>query len=100
AVFLLNEEDARYAAEVLGVAPERLAVLPNGLAAELLDLPESGDPERFFSLLFLGAWTAAKGADLLPAIVHRLFRADPRFRLTVAGAGGPPERVLADFFPQ
>ena len=100
AVFLLNQEDARHSIERLGLSPDRVHVLPNGVPDELLALPApEPDPERRFHLLFLGAWSPQKGADLLPAIIDRLFARDPRFRLTCAGTGSPAEAVLADFAP-
>lgn len=100
AVFLLNQEDARHAIERLGISPERIHVLPNGVPDELLAFPApEPDPERPYRLLFLGAWSPHKGADLLPGIASRLFAEDPRFRLTCAGTGGAAEAVLADFAP-
>lgn len=101
AVFLLNQEDAEHAAARLGIRPERIHVLPNGVPDELLALPEpAGDAERAFRLLFLGAWSPAKGADLLPGILRRLAERDPRFRLTCAGTQAPAEEVLAAFAPE
>lgn len=101
AAFLLNREDADYALERLGLPPERVHVLPNGLPDALLALPEPDpDPERRFRLLFLGAWSPIKGADLLPGIVRSLFAADPRFRLTCAGVQVPADEVLAAFAPE
>lgn len=101
AVFLLNREDERLAVERLGVPAGRVHVLPNGLPDELLALPEpAAGAERGFRLLFLGAWSRDKGADLLPAIARRLFAEDPRFRLTCAGTGVAEGAVLADFAPQ
>lgn len=100
AVFLLNQEDARHAIERLGISPKRIHVLPNGVPDELLALPApEPDPERRFHLLFLGAWSPQKGADLLPGIASHLFAQDARFRLTCAGTGGSAEAVLADFAP-
>lgn len=100
AVFLLNREDERYAVETLGLPPERVHVLPNGLTGELLGLPgPDGSPERLFRLLFVGAWSPAKGADLLPGIVRRVFAREARFRLTCAGTGETEERVLSGFDP-
>jgi glycosyltransferase involved in cell wall biosynthesis len=98
AVFLLNQEDARYATGRLGLPAARIHVLPNGLPDELRHLPEpDGVPERLFRLLFVGAWSPAKGADLLPAIARRVFPRDERFRLTCAGAQEPAGRVLDAF---
>lgn len=101
AVFLLNQEDERYAAEHLGLSPRAVHILPNGLRQEVLAMDEpNASPERVFRLLFLGVWSPIKGADLLPRIAGRLFRADPRLRLTCAGVQVREERVLADFAPE
>jgi glycosyltransferase involved in cell wall biosynthesis len=100
AVFLLNQEDARHAAGALRVPPERIHTISNGLPPYLTEMqaPEA-DPERLFRLLFLGVWSPVKGADLLPAIVRRVFAGDPRWRLTCAGTQTSPEEVLAAFDP-
>jgi glycosyltransferase involved in cell wall biosynthesis len=100
AVFLLNREDEEYATHRLGIRPDRIHVLPNGLRNELLAPPPEPRAGRLFHLLFLGTWSPFKGANLLPGIVHRLFQADPRFQLTCAGVQEPRERVLADFTPE
>ena len=101
AVFLLNQEDERYAAGKLGIPAEKIRVLPNGLPEDLLRLPEpEARPDRAFRLLFLGAWSPAKGADLLPEIAHRLFARDPRYRLTCAGVLVPEAEALAAFAPE
>jgi glycosyltransferase involved in cell wall biosynthesis len=100
-VFFLNQEDAHWATERMGLAAAKIHVLPNGLPDRMLDLPEPAPaPARPFHLLFLGAWSPAKGADVLPRIAARLFAGDPRYRLTCAGTGETVERVLADFSPE
>ena len=100
AVFLLNQEDALHAEGELGIPPRKIHVLSNGLPDSLLRMETPApDPERLFRLLFLGAWSPAKGADLLPAIVRRVFPLDPRWRLTCAGTQGSAESVLAVFDP-
>ncbi len=100
AAFFLNREDADHAVERLGLPAGKVHTLSNGLPDSLLQLAEPpADPERLFRLLFLGSWSPAKGADLLPAIVRRVFPRDPRWRLTCAGVQEPPERVLAAFDP-
>ncbi|HVT18461.1 MAG TPA: glycosyltransferase family 4 protein [Thermoanaerobaculia bacterium] len=99
-VFLLNHEDAQFAVQRLKLAPERIHEVPNGVPEELLRVADPDGPEdRAFRLLFLGTWSAAKGADLLPRIAARLFRSDPRYRLTCAGVQVPEEMVTADFDP-
>jgi len=100
-VFLLNQEDKRYATGCLGLRPDRVHLLPNGLRDVVLAMGEpDGSPDRIYNLLFLGLWSPIKGADLLPRIAHRLFQADARFRLTCAGVQERAEDVLADFAPE
>jgi len=100
-VFLLNQEDARWAIDRMGVPAARIHILSNGLPDRMLALPEpEPTPDRPFHLLFLGAWSLAKGIDVLPEIAHRLFAADPRYRLTCAGTGETVETVLAGFAPE
>jgi glycosyltransferase involved in cell wall biosynthesis len=97
---LLNHEDEQYAVSRLGLPAGRIRVIPNGVPEEVLHIPEPDGPgSRAHGLLFLGSWSAAKGADLLPRIAALLFRADPRFRLTCAGVQVAPEEVLHDFDP-
>jgi glycosyltransferase involved in cell wall biosynthesis len=101
AVFLLNKEDTQFAVENMGVPAAKIHTLPNGLPDRLLALPEpQAGPDRPFQLLFLGAWSLAKGVDLLPRIAARIFAADPRYRLTCAGVGETVESVLANFAPE
>ena len=100
AVFFLNQEDTAHAVAALRIPPGKIHTLSNGLPPYLMGMGEpAADPERLFRLLFLGAWSPAKGADLLPAIVRRIFPRDPRWRLTCAGVQETPARVLAGFDP-
>jgi glycosyltransferase involved in cell wall biosynthesis len=100
AVFLLNQEDARHAAVRLRVSSARIHTISNGLPPYLMAMEKPGDdPEMRFRLLFLGVWSPIKGADLLPAIVRRIFPSDSRWRLTCAGVQTSPEEVLAAFDP-
>jgi glycosyltransferase involved in cell wall biosynthesis len=100
AVFLLNQEDRDYAVEKLGIPAGKIHTLSNGLPPYLMAMGEpAADPGRLFRLLFLGVWSPVKGADLLPAIVRRVFAGDPRWRLTCAGVQTAPEGVLAAFDP-
>jgi glycosyltransferase involved in cell wall biosynthesis len=100
AVFLLNQEDQAHAVGALGLDAGKIRVLSNGLPPYLLGMGEpAADPERLYRLLFLGAWSPAKGADLLPAIVRRIFPRDPRWRLTCAGVQQAAAEVLAAFDP-
>jgi glycosyltransferase involved in cell wall biosynthesis len=99
AAFFVNSEDARYAVQYLGVSPRRAHVSPNGVPAHLLAGSAPLSHQRLFQLLFIGAWSPMKGADLVPAIFTALHGRESRFRLTCAGTQASAERVLSDFPP-
>jgi glycosyltransferase involved in cell wall biosynthesis len=98
-VFFLNREDSRHALDVLGLPAASVHTIPNGVTRHLLATANDAPEPTAFDVLFLGRWSPAKGADLLPAIVRRVFAEDSRFRLTCAGVDISEEQVLASFAP-
>jgi glycosyltransferase involved in cell wall biosynthesis len=78
---------ARYARDAVGIAPERVAVVPNGVAAGQLLPPAGPSGEGTTTALWLGLMQPVKR---LPALVRAA--ADvPGLRLTLVGDG--PERA-------
>lgn len=73
---------------------ERVAVIPPGIDQALLEAPD--DAPRA-GALYVGAWTARKGADVLVRAYVLARRACPDLALTLAGTWQPAERVLAAF---
>lgn len=64
--------------------------VPNGVDFERFAIGASEKNERKeFSVLFAGAMTFNKGADLVPAIYDSLMRRKVRFRLVICTSGGP-----------
>jgi glycosyltransferase involved in cell wall biosynthesis len=78
----------------LGVAPERIVRVPNGVDMETFAGPRTGDPGAP-RIGMLAVLAERKGFDLavdaLPAILAR----HPRARLAIAGEGPERERILA-----
>ncbi len=90
---VLGERDRNFLIDGLGVAPERVVVLPNAVPdpGPPPDRHHPGEPVR---LLFLGHLSARKGVgELLTALARPELRARP-WRLDLAG-GGEVERFRA-----
>lgn len=66
-----------------GLAPERLAVLHNGVDRALFSMPVDRDPH-----LLLYTSHPSKGLEAAKAVLRRLRVHDPRFRLAVCGGPG------------
>ena len=78
----------------LGVDPDRVHVLPNGVNAELFR-PESPEPEvkerwgldESLVLGFVGGLRPWHGVEVLPALLDRLVRRHPALRMVIVGDG-------------
>lgn len=78
----------------LGIAPEKILVLPNAVSAESLDTPADGAPIRArhgctdaIVVGFVGWFVAWHRLDQLLAQFAPLARAEPRLRLLLVGDG-------------
>jgi glycosyltransferase involved in cell wall biosynthesis len=88
-ILLNNEDERRYAAEVLG-HPAKSVNLPNGLSdARLAQLNgAAGDPAARLAkprVVFIGHWSRRKGSGDLPRIVARVRSAVPTATFLFAG---------------
>ncbi|MCE9608694.1 MAG: glycosyltransferase family 4 protein [Chthoniobacter sp.] len=78
----------------LGIAPEKIVVLPNAVSVESLDIPADGAPVRArhgcadaIIIGFVGWFVAWHRLDQLLAQFASLARAEPRLRLMLVGDG-------------
>ncbi|NOK33088.1 glycosyltransferase family 4 protein [Corallococcus exercitus] len=95
---LLNEGDAVFAREQLGVPASKLSVIGHGLDAAFhgLALP-APLPEGPLRLAMVGSFLKAKGVDDVIAAVTRLHAQGLSFTLTLYGTGTPEPEVRAAF---
>lgn len=85
---MLNSIDRDWARDRLGVADDRLSVMPNAIAAHFADAPEvSGPGDGPIRLAFVGNWIARKGKDVVAQVLERLLAEGTAFELTVLGVG-------------
>jgi glycosyltransferase involved in cell wall biosynthesis len=94
-VILLNEMDRRFVLDRGWAPPDRIDVIPHGLAAAFLE-PVPQQP-RGSGFLFCGSWDRVKGIDYLARAFDYVVSARPAARLTILGPGVPAERVRAFF---
>lgn len=85
---LLNSSDRDYAQQRLGVEPERLTVMPNGIPAHFHAVPDAqpaaGGPLR---LAFVGSWIPRKGRQALVRSATALDERGLDFTLAIFGTG-------------
>jgi glycosyltransferase involved in cell wall biosynthesis len=86
-------EAMRNAVLALGIAPEKVAVIPMGVDLRERFTPDPRIPRERNQLLFVGRLVEKKGVGLLLGALPRVLRAFPDTQLTIAG-GGPLEAEL------
>jgi glycosyltransferase involved in cell wall biosynthesis len=95
---LLNDIDRRIAIERLGISPDRISVIPNGIADNFLDGPpvlqNKSGPLR---AAFVGSWIARKGIETLAQAFVTAADAGVNVELSILGARQPAAQVLAHF---
>ncbi|WP_164008099.1 glycosyltransferase family 4 protein [Pyxidicoccus trucidator] len=100
---LLNEEDAAFSRERLGLPADRLSVIPHGLDEAFLGLPPPSGTRDAVSdsaplrVAFVGSWIQRKGRDDVVAVATGLSARGVPFRLSLYGTGLGEDEVLASF---
>jgi glycosyltransferase involved in cell wall biosynthesis len=83
-VCCLSSEDREYIRTSVGLPPDRIERIDNGIEAGFLGLPfPEQRPER--DVVFLGHWLPHKGTGVLIAALEKLTAIGSRCRLTLAG---------------
>ena len=101
AVLVLNDDDKRVL-EQIGLAPEKIAVFPNGLDARRLDAlgrtPHSKSREP--RVVFVGTFDPRKGSREFPRLVDAIIKHVPNATFRLLGTRGMypnAESVFAEF---
>jgi glycosyltransferase involved in cell wall biosynthesis len=85
-VHVVNQPQQDQIGSVLGC---KTYYVPNGIFSEKFAVSKTGNERHEFSVLFVGAMTHVKGADLLPLIDDDLRKRGIPFRLLICTSGGP-----------
>ncbi len=86
-------EAMRNAVLALGIAPDKVAVIPMGVDLRERFTPDPRPTREQSQLLFVGRLVEKKGVGLLLQALPRVLQAFPNIQLTIAG-GGPLEAEL------
>lgn len=79
--------DREYLVDRLGVAGDRVAVVPHGVQSDLLETPApTMTDERLRRMLYVGQHAFIKGVTLLPAIITKALAAAPEATFTVVSS--------------
>jgi glycosyltransferase involved in cell wall biosynthesis len=98
-VCCLSSEDRDYIRARVGLPPDRIARIDNGVGPEFLALPFLEQrPER--DVVFLGHWLPHKGTRVLAAALERLAANGKLCRLTLAGTSAPADEVIGALPPE
>ena len=98
---LLNQADADYAIHQLGVDPDRVEIVANGIPAEFLNLPLVATPRRDepIRIAQVGSYIDRKGIRYGVPAIDRLLQDHPQVMMSFLGTGCSQARVHADFDP-
>lgn len=98
-VLCLSSSDSIYLRDILGIAPQRILQIDNGINPET-DLPTAHDVVRDRRrVLFLSAWRDYKGIQFLPELWKAVLTQCPDAQLLLVGTGAQEEEVLSHFNP-
>ncbi len=100
-VFLLNQQDLKYATDVLGVQSHRAHVTPNGIPDSFLNYPLAPLPadNNTLKIACIGTYITRKGIHYSVPALNQVLAQFPGVSVTFFGTACPAEQVLADFEP-
>jgi glycosyltransferase involved in cell wall biosynthesis len=98
---LLNQADADYAINHLGVDPDRVEIVANGIPAEFLNLPLAPTPRlgETIRIAQVGSYIDRKGIRYGVPAIERILHQHPQVMMSFLGTGCSEDRVRADFDP-
>jgi glycosyltransferase involved in cell wall biosynthesis len=95
-VLCLAELDRCYLLDSLGLEPERVKLMANGVDP----IGRSVDPSLGKTVLCLGSWIPEKGSLVLPVLWRSVRVSQPSAKLVLLGTGQAREAVIAGFAPE
>lgn len=105
-VFLLNQEEKKYAIEQLNIASEKIHIFPNGIPEEFLDLPLEPIPEgenTKIRIAQISTYIPRKGIHYSVPALNQILARYPQVEMSFFGTEclmcPNVEQVYADFDP-
>lgn len=101
-VFLLNHHDFRFATKQLGVKPERVNIVANGITEAFINLsfePTSELENSPISIAQVGSYIPRKGIQYSVPALNGILSRYPNTKVSFLGTGCPEKDVFADFNP-
>ena len=99
-VVLLNRRDRDYAIEHLGVTPERIHIVPNGIPEVFLNVPfEPLSTHTPLRIAQIGTYIIRKGVHYATPALNTILSRYPQVEVSFLGTECPVEKVYADFDP-
>jgi glycosyltransferase involved in cell wall biosynthesis len=99
-VFMLNKNDAEYAVRELGINPDKIHVIANGISDSFLNLSVDFSPETLSELISIaqvGSYISRKGTYYGKQALIDILSRYPNLRISFFGTGCREEQVHRDF---
>ena len=99
---MLNSRDRNFAHQEWQVSPQKLAILPNGIPTELINLPwENTSPaaDSVIGIVQIGSFIDRKGIRYSVRALNNILKRFNNVKVSFLGTGCPPSQVLSNFDP-
>ena len=97
---MLNSRDRDYACQELKIAESKLAIVPNGIPSEFINLPFSNTPENSsdtINIAQVGSFIPRKGIDYSIPALENILRRFSNVRMNFLGTGCSATEVRSRF---
>jgi glycosyltransferase involved in cell wall biosynthesis len=96
-VFMRNSEEHKYAAEVLGISPDKIYTIPYGIPDYLLDLPFESIPEEDTTIRIaqVSTFIQRKGIIYSVPALNNILSRYPNVEMSFLGTGCSADEVYA-----
>lgn len=103
-VFLLNQEGMEYSVKHLGVSPDKIRIVQNGIPSHFIGLPihfvlKSEERDGALKIAQIGSYISRKGIQYGVPALNTILSRYPHVKVTFFGTGVAAEQVLEDFLP-
>lgn len=100
-IFLLNSEEHKYAVEVLGVSPDKVHIVANGIPDYLLNLPFEPITEenKTIRIAQVGTFIQRKGIKFSVPALNNILSRYPNVEMSFLGTMCSADEVYANFNP-